>query len=159
MGSRAREAYTGGKSNGRKRENGKLAGWGITCVQPRCAERLWPGNPFVLGAGARVRRSTQPFRKNTGKAIFIGSVNTDISLKGQVKGHKLFPVRRGWIEGGGLLFASLRGFINVLGERAPVIEARRGETHRFQGLRAALQPERGGENSQVMDPFIRSEFG
>lgn len=51
MGSRVREAYTEGKSNGIKRENGKLAGWEITCIQPRCVERLRLGNPFVLGAG------------------------------------------------------------------------------------------------------------
>lgn len=104
--------------------------------------------PSWSGLAGRVRHSTQPCCKNTGKAIFSENINTDISLKGQVKGHRLFPMRRGWIEGEGLLFASLRGFINFIEEQAPVIEALRGKAHsREKGTQvsgATLQPERWG---------------
>lgn len=55
-------------------------------------------------------------------------------------------MRQHWMEGKGLLFASLRGFTIFIGEQAPVIEALRGKPHSCeegtQVSGATLQPER-----------------
>lgn len=63
-----------GKSNGIKRENGKLAAWEMTCAQP-----CWV-KPWQLGAGWKGKGTAmQLLTENRGKAIFSGNGNTERS--------------------------------------------------------------------------------